>query len=412
MRKTRDRRWFSGTLVTGLVMAAVLTGHPGIEAEDTSLQIRKADFHVTEHVTEGVTALTQEMIQQTALTGSTGTSDATADSDNKNALTAGQDTSKTANNQSGTTGNTETDSTATGTITAGSGSGKEVRTGPSVMTAIMTEGEKGAVSDPILGGATLTMINSQTDSQMLSFIVETSQGNLIVVDGGLGEDGDYLLSQIQQRGGHVSAWLITHPHGDHVGALYKILQDGAQGIQIDGIYYAFSEPEWYTIHDQEEQTMAVSLIGTLSGLPPEILHPVSRNQLIQVDDVLIQVMNDRYELSEDKGNNAGIVYKMLINDKKILFLGDLGEAGGKRLLADVGAEQLQADIVQMAHHGQNGVDEEFYRAVNPGICLWPTPTWLWNSEGNRWRTQETKTWMTKLGDLKHYVMKDGDQLVR
>lgn len=410
MRKTRNRRWFSGTLVTGLVVAAVLTGHTGTEAEDTSLQIRKADFHITEHITEGVIALTSETMTEAALTGSTGTSDTTADADTKNALTAGQGTPQAANSQSGATGNTGTGTAASGTITAGGGSAKKA--GPSVMTTIVTEGEKGASSDPILGGATLTMLNSQSNSQMLSAIIETSQGNLIVVDGGLGEDGDYLLNQIRQRGGHVSAWLITHPHGDHVGALYKILQNGAQGIQIDGIYYSLGNPEWYTLHDPEEQTMAVSFIGTLAGLPQEVLHPVSRNQFIQVDDVIIQVMNDRYELSEDKGNNAGIVYKILINGKKILFLGDLGEAGGKRLLADCGAEQLQADIVQMAHHGQNGVNEEFYRAVNPSICLWPAPTWLWNNDGNKWRTPETKTWMTKSGDLKHYVMKDGDQVIR
>jgi len=396
MRKTRDRRWFSGTLVTGLVMAAVLTGHPGSQAEDTSLQIRKADFHVTEHITEGITALTQETMAATVLTGRSGTSD----------------TPQAADNQSETTDNTETDSTDSSTITAGSGAAKMAGSGPSVMTSIVTEGEKGVPSDLILGDAALTMLNSQTNNQILSVIIETSQGKLIVVDGGLGADSDYLLSQIQQKGGHVSAWLITHPHGDHAGALYKILQDGAQGIQIDGIYYAFGEPEWYTIHDPEEQTMAISLIGTLAGLPPEILHPVSRNQFIQVDDVTIQVMNDRYELSEDKGNNAGIVYKMMINGKKILFLGDLGEAGGRRLLADCGAEQLQADIVQMAHHGQNGVDEEFYRAVNPSICLWPTPAWLWNNNGNRWRIPETKFWMSKLGNLRHYVMKDGDQIIR
>lgn len=391
MRKTRDRRWFGGTLVAGLVGAAVLTGHPGTGAEDTSRQIRKADFHVAEHITEGVAALTAAV------------------SDTGEALPLEQSTFRAEDHQ-GTAADTGSGTAVSGTITAGSSAGK--KTGPSVMGSILTEAEKGIVSDPILGGATLTMLNSQTGSQMLSAIIETSQGNLIVVDGGLGEDGDYLLNQLRQRGGHVSAWLITHPHGDHVGALYKILQNGAEGLKIDGIYYSFADPAWYIAHDPEEQTMALSIIGTFSGLPPEILHPVSRNQFIQVDDVMIQVMNDRYELSEDKGNNAGIVYKILINNKKILFLGDLGEAGGRRLLSDCGAEQLQADIVQMAHHGQNGVDEAFYRAVNPGVCLWPTPAWLWKNESSRWKITETKTWMTKMGDLKHYVTKDGDQVIR
>lgn len=397
MKQKTPRRWFSGTLVAGLFVTAVMTG-TGSAPADGGLPAKKSDFHLTEYVTEGVAVLTQEQN-----TGSAGRQQTSA------TVTAGQHGVPQGNSQqSGTPGGSRS-SSGSSTVVAGGGSSTA---GPSKLTTIVTEGEKGMPTESILGGATLTMLNSQTNSQILSVIIETGQGKLIVIDGGLGEDGDYLLSQIQARGGHVAAWLLTHPHGDHVGAIYKILQEGAQGIQIDGIYYNFAAPEWYPIHDPEEQTMALSLIGTFAGLPQDILHQVSRNQFIQVDDVIIQVMNDRYDLSEDKGNNASIVYKMLVNGKTMLFLGDMGEAGGQRLLADVGAEQLKVDIVQMAHHGQNGVGEEVYQAVNPSICLWPTPQWLWNHDGSKWPIAETKAWLTRLGEQKHYVMKDGDQVIR
>lgn len=440
MKQMRSGRWISGVLVTGLFVAAVAAG-PAPSAEVGVLPVKKSDFHLTEYITEGVNALTHDQIIRDGLVGST----QGGDSSQSNAVTAGEAAqgSRTVtaggNNQSagvitgGTGQNTGTTTAGagqnTGTTTAGAGQnggndqahtgsstvvagGGKRAIGPSVLTSITTEGEKGTPAEPILGGATLTMLNSQTNSQILSAILQTSQGNLIVIDGGLGEDGDYLLSQIQARGGHVSAWLLTHPHGDHVGALYKILQDGSQGIQIDGIYYNFAAPEWYTVHDPSEQTMAHSIIGTFAGLPQNILHQVSRNQFIQVDDVIIQVMNDRYELSEDKGNNASIVYKILVNGKTMLFLGDMGEAGGRRLLAEAGADQLKVDIVQMAHHGQNGIGEEVYKAINPAICLWPTPQWLWVNENNKWPIQETKVWMNRLGVQKHYVMKDGDQVIR
>lgn len=476
MRQNTPRRWFSGTMVAGLFVAAVMTGSNPAAAD--GLPVKKNDFHLTEYVTEGVTALTQDQVMKDNLVGNAQTGGAGNNGGTGGTVTAGgqqgsgvQQTSGTvtagvqqgavgqqtggtvtAGGQQGTAGqNTAGTVTAgvqqgsgsqntAGTVTAGqhgipqgnsqqagapggsqngsgsstvvAGGGKRTASGPSVLTEIITEGEKGMPSESILGGATLTMLNSQTNSQILSAIIQTSQGKLIVIDGGLGEDGDYLLSQIQARGGHVGAWLLTHPHGDHVGAIYKILQDGAPGIQIDGIYYNFAAPEWYPIHDPDEQTMALSLIGTFAGLPQNILHQVSRNQFIQVDDVIIQVMNDRYDLSEDKGNNASIVYKLLVNGKTMLFLGDLGEAGGRRLLAEAGAEQLKVDIVQMAHHGQNGVGEEVYRAINPSICLWPTPQWLWNHDGSKWPIAETKAWMSRLGVQKHYVMKDGDQVLR
>lgn len=389
--------WLGQTLVAGALAASVMTGQPeAVEAYNTT-SVEAVSFQKTQHITEGV-----EMLNQNDSGNGTGNNVPAAPPQAPQQQPSGSGTIPAGQNQSGSGQNSSV-------ITAGGG--RQGGSGPTIVSSIVTEGEKGVPAEPILGGASITMLNSQTNSQILSAIIETSQGSLIVVDGGLGEDGDYLLSQIQARGGHVSAWFLTHPHGDHVGALYKILQDGAQGIQIDGIYYSMGNEDWYRIHDQEEQTMAISLLGTFAGLPQDKLHQVSRNQFFQVDDVIIQVMNDRYELSEDKGNNAGIVYKMLINNKKVLFLGDLAAAGGERLLADCGAEQLQADIVQMAHHGQNGVSENVYRAINPSICLWPTPQWLWEHDGSKWTILDTKSWMTKLGDLKHYVMKDGDQVI-
>lgn len=392
MVQKRMTKCFNLVLVSGMVAAAVITGR-SVSPEYNNIPVKKADFRLTEYITEGVEALNQSLTPEApAAAGAAALSGST--------VAAGQARETAAQSSSDA-----------GSKVIVAGSGRTGGNGPTTQVSIVTEGEKGTPAEPILGGASITMLNSQTNSQILSVIVETGRGSLIVVDGGLGEDGDYLLSQIQARGGHVSAWFLTHPHGDHVGALYKILQDGAQGIQIDKIYYAMGDADWYRVHDPDEQTMAISLLGTFAGLPQDVLHQVGRNEFFEVDDVIIQVMNDRYELSEDKGNNAGIVYKMLINGKKVLFLGDLAGAGGERLLADCGAEQLKADIVQMAHHGQNGVGEDVYRAIDPDICLWPTPQWLWEHDGSKWTILETKSWMVKLGDLKHYVMKDGDQVI-
>lgn len=382
MGEKKERRWFSGSVVAGLLAAAMVSS-PSAQTVNGSIPIRKSDFALTEQIAEGISAL-QSGIEAAVITNENPSAVQTVE--NSGALLVG------------------------GAMRASS-------QGPSMYGSILTEAEKGITlpQEAMLGGASLTMLNSQSESQMLSAIIQTNQGNLIVVDGGLGADGDYLKNQILARGGHVSAWLITHPHGDHVGALYKILQDeaagNASGITIDGIYYSFAERDWYSVHDKDEVTMAHSIIGTFEGLPQSMLHTVSKGQTIQVDDVTILVMNDRYELASDKGNNAGIVYKVYVNGKSILFLGDMAEEGGNRLLADVGAELLKSDIVQMAHHGQNGVGEAVYQAIDPTVCLWPTPEWLWKNVGNRYRIAETKNWLSRLNTQKHYCMKDGDQTI-
>ena len=60
----------------------------------------------------------------------------------------------------------------------------------------------------LFGAGRLTMMaNHDTAAQLLSVIIETGEGGLIVVDGGWTNNADYLLNQIKQKGGHVQAWL-------------------------------------------------------------------------------------------------------------------------------------------------------------------------------------------------------------
>lgn len=287
---------------------------------------------------------------------------------------------------------------------------------------LVTEGEKANRDEtPILGGAELTMLKSQSKGQMMSFLLETKDGELIVIDGGRWDDGDYLVSQIKERGGRVSAWFLTHTHTDHVGALLKILQTeregGHTGIEVDHFYYNFAAPEWYMLHEPDDVGTAVSIMSELEALPPEKLHRVKRGDIIPVGDVQMEVLNDRYEpdeqhVGDNDGNDSGIAYRATVNDVSILFLGDLGVTGGNLLLETLGADGLKSDMVQMAHHGQGGVDEPVYQAIDPSICLWPTPQWLWDNEGDQFKTPETKSWIRKLNVKKHYCTKDGDQVIR
>lgn len=274
-----------------------------------------------------------------------------------------------------------------------------------------------SVTGPYLGGARLTLLTNQSASQMLSVVIETKNGRLIVLDGGTDADANHLEATIKAKGGRVSAWLITHPHSDHVGALTALLNRGTD-ITIDNVYYNLTSIEWYQTHEAYRAEMVAQFAGALGKLPAEKLHGhVGRGDEIMVDDVIIRVLNSPYLIENNAINNSSVAYSMAINGKSVVFLGDMGVEAGNQLMSDYSGQTIACDILQMAHHGQHGVSENVYKTLKPKICLWPTPDWLWNNDNGsgyntgQWETLATRSWMEKLGVSANYCIKDGDQVI-
>lgn len=270
-----------------------------------------------------------------------------------------------------------------------------------------------------LGGSKLTLLANQTNTQMLSVLVETNQGKMIMIDGGTEGDSGHLVESLLARGGHVDTWLITHPHSDHAGALKDILTHPEYGVTIGNIYYSFQYQSWYQDNEAYRADLVQELVNAFQILPPQALHgDIYKGQEILVDNVKITVMNQPYLFTTNSINNSSVAYMLDINGKKALFLGDMGEEAGRQFIADNPPESLKCDIVQMAHHGQSGVGLEVYRILQPEICLWGAPSWLWNNDSGSgvdsgsWKTIETRKWMAQLGVPYHLCIKDGDQVIQ
>ena len=71
----------------------------------------------------------------------------------------------------------------------------------------------------------LTQLGNQSSSQMMGYVLRTSDGKTIVIDGGTVQDADNLKAQILQYGDKVDVWFLTHPHKDHVGAFITMMTE-------------------------------------------------------------------------------------------------------------------------------------------------------------------------------------------
>ena len=274
-------------------------------------------------------------------------------------------------------------------------------------------------ADTYLNGAEIHMLSSSTRSQMMSFVIKTKNGKLIVVDGGLPEDAPHLVETIKSFGTEVSAWILSHPHSDHGGAFAKIAENGFEGLQINAFYYNIIDQAWYDKFESHRAGMVNTIRNAIAKLPAGVSHMTSKGEVYYVDGVAIHVLNNPYWIESNSINNSSVVFRLdFDNGTRVLFLGDMGPQAGESLKAEVPASELKADIVQMAHHGQYGVNKDVYELIAPKVAMWNAPGWLWDNDGGsgyntgNYKTLEVRAWMDEIGTKTNYVIKDGDQTIK
>jgi len=268
------------------------------------------------------------------------------------------------------------------------------------------------------GRFTLWQLENQTPTQMMSYVLRTEGGSVIAIDGGMTGDARYLAKVLRDLGGEVEAWFLTHPHADHVDTLVETLGDPGD-LQIRRIYASHPTRAWMAENTSEaEQDTVRRVEEAVEEAGMEILD-LELGQELVIDGVVIEVLGIRNpDITANPINNQSIILRISDAHKSVLFTGDLGPEAGEKALNGPYADRLHADTVQMAHHGQNGVNRRFYEHVGATACLWPTPDWLWRNDNGGgvgsgpWKTLEVRKWMEELGIERHYVMAEGLQKIQ
>lgn len=259
----------------------------------------------------------------------------------------------------------------------------------------------------------LTQLKNNIHRQMMGYIIKTKNDKIIVIDGGTTEDFQNLENKIYELGGTVDAWFLTHAHDDHTGAFTKIVDN--QNINIKNIYVSLNNIEWYETYEPNRADFSKQLIEILNrtDLKEKVKSP-DLNEIINIDGIKIEILGIKNpEIVENAGNEQSMVMKFETGKTSLLILGDTGKKSSEKLL-NTQKSKLKSDIVQVSHHGQDGATKELYETINPSICLWPTPDYLWNNnngEGENtgpWKTFETRNWMEQLKVEKNIIEKDGD----
>lgn len=257
----------------------------------------------------------------------------------------------------------------------------------------------------------------QGERQSMGYMLTTNENKVIMIDGGTKQDKDHVLENIKQNGGVVEYWFITHAHDDHFGALNEILKNN-ENITINNIVVSLNDEEWYKINDSKRYNDIKEFLSLLKREDVFLkVHEATLREEFKIDNLHFKILKIKSpEITENAGNNQSMVIKVDNMFKSVMFLADLGKEAEEDFI-NHNLDEIEVDAVQMAHHGQQGVSKEAYEKMNPKICMWPTPDWLWdNNTGNgfntaEYKTIETRNWIEELKIKENYIAKDGDNLI-
>jgi beta-lactamase superfamily II metal-dependent hydrolase len=250
---------------------------------------------------------------------------------------------------------------------------------------------------------------SQINTIGNSYVFIMNNGKIAVMDGGMKEETSYLRGFLAALGNEIEAWFISHPHSDHAGALNEILKNPGD-IRIRNIYHSEFSETFYLENEPEYSELTAEFYSNLKKSGINVINIPEPGYTLKIGQTSFMVLSVKNEdIKENPYNNSSITIKVWDRSKSMLFLGDLGNEGGDRLLNGPHRKDLDCDYIQLAHHGQRGVRKDFYRSIKFKACLWPTPSWLYNNDNGKgynsgeWETIEIRNLMNELRIKEHYI---------
>lgn len=225
-----------------------------------------------------------------------------------------------------------------------------------------------------------------------SLVLRMYDGRFIVIDGGhnRAENMNNIIKVIKDRSSEylndgeqpvIAAWFLTHPHGDHIGAIVgqnSLIK--AANIKVENVIInLISEEEnnksdspvnitsCYAAAKSLNANVVVTHVGhtyNYTGITIEMLYTI--------ESLGPAIIND--------GNQLSLIMKITFTDpntgEKTVFManGD-GTGAALRNVAENFKAYVACDIGQIAHHGAStkGDDQgtiNAYKFMNPKVVLW------------------------------------------
>lgn len=192
--------------------------------------------------------------------------------------------------------------------------------------------------------------------------LRTRAGRWVLFDAGrIWEGGDagrrIVVPYMAHRGGRLEAFVLSHPHSDHVGGAASVLEGMAPSRYVDAAFVTSNEAYRSSLVAARDHQVRWARV-----------HP---GDSLVVDEATIVFLapDSAFAVSLPDPNNASTVALIRVGKVRMLMMGD-AEREEEEWLLENEAGLLPADVLKVGHHGSaTSSTPRFLDAVHPRIAL-------------------------------------------
>ena len=265
----------------------------------------------------------------------------------------------------------------------------------------------GAVTMAQIGPGNIGNGEIENPGNGMGYVCKLSDGSALIIDGGHNSSADNLFKTLgkmdiakDEEGRYrINAWVITHLHGDHYGALITFAANYSAKADISYLVYACTADENLMSTIGVDHTP--SFVAYIRNYYPDTVHIAPHAGLQYYFDNLTLQIHYAPELmygSADLtyGNDTSLIFAIEGSGARVLYFGDAGNVAACVAWESNTANSFKANAFQAAHHLMatgNGTTvwtnlKKIYEATGANIALLtmgasnPVPTLPGNG---RWR---------------------------
>ncbi|KYH34747.1 ribonuclease BN [Clostridium tepidiprofundi DSM 19306] len=206
--------------------------------------------------------------------------------------------------------------------------------------------------------------NANLNDKLIVHYIDIGEGDceliqmnnkFMLIDAGSGKYKNRVCNYLKSLGVKKIDYIIaTHPHEDHIGGMYKIIDSFDIGT--------FIAPKVTTSTNTFKKMLVALKKKKLS------IKTAKGGMIFQLDNnvkcEIVAPNSKKYE----KLNDYSVVLKVTYKNSSFLFTGDAEKTSEKEILSK--GYNIRSDVLKVGHHGSNtSSTQSFLKAVNPKIAV-------------------------------------------